>query len=84
MFTADGDGPLRPVRPIVNGREISRIEAADMRRREVLERNLADAMRRRALHRRTGNTVAYRKADQQVDRFLDLIDLGVVMGRWEK
>jgi hypothetical protein len=84
VFTAEGDGPPRPVRPFVDGREISRIEAADMRRRGVLERDLANAMRRRALHLRSGNTAAFRKADQQVDRFLDLIDLGVAMGRWEK
>lgn len=81
VFVAVGDGPPRPV---INGRAVGPCELADMRRREVLERNLEDAMRRRALHRRTGNREAWRKADEQADRYLDLIDLGVAMGRWEK
>ena len=77
---AEGGGERRPV---INGRAIGRFELADMRRREVLERDLADAMRRRALHRRTGNMAAYRKADQQADHYLDLIAIGREQQRWE-
>jgi hypothetical protein len=79
VFVAYGDGPARPV---INGRARARFELADMRRREVLERNLQDAMRRRALHRRTGNFAAYRKADEQAGRYMDLIVAGIDAHRW--
>jgi len=81
VFVAYSDGPARPV---INGRVMGRFELADMRRREVLERDLADAMRRRALHLRTGNLAAYRKADRQADRYLDLIAEGIRANRWER
>ena len=74
VFVAYGDGPPRPV---INGRAVGPCELADMRRRAVLERDLEDALRRRALHRRTGNTAAYRKADEQADRYMDLIAAGI-------
>jgi hypothetical protein len=80
VLVAYGDGPARPV---VNGRIVGRFEAADMRRREVLERDYQDAMRRRALHLRTGNMAAYRKADDQADHYLNLIIAGRDQGRWE-
>jgi hypothetical protein len=80
VFVAYGDGPARPV---IDGRARGRFELADMRRREVLERDYQDAMRRRALHRRSGNMAAYRKADDQADRYLDLIVAGRNQGRWE-
>lgn len=81
VFVAYGDGPKRPV---INGRVVGPFELADMRRREVLERDLNDAMRRRTLHLRTGNMAAFRKADEQVDRYLDLIAAGIECHRWEK
>ena len=80
VFVAYGDGPARPV---IDGRARGRFELADMRRREVLERDLADAMRRRALHLRTGNRAAYRKADEQAGRYMDLIVAGIEAHRWE-
>ena len=80
VFVAYGDGPARPV---IDGRARGRFELADMRRREVLERDFKDAMRRRALHLRTGNQAAYRKADEQADHYLSLIVAGREQGRWE-
>ena len=77
---AEGGGERRPV---IDGRARGRFELADMRRREVLERDLADAMRRRALHLRTGNQAAYRKADEQAGRYMDLIVAGIEAHRWE-
>jgi transposase len=81
VFVAYGDGPARPV---INGRVVGPFELADMRRREVLERDFNDAMRRRALHLRTGNLAAYRKADEQADKYLQLIADGIAAHRWEK
>ena len=81
VFVAYGDGPARPV---IDGRARGPYELADMRRREVLQRDLDDAMRRRALHLRTGNMAAYRKADAQADRYLDLIAAGIACSRWEQ
>lgn len=80
VFVAYGDGPARPV---IDGRARGPYELADMRRREVLQRDLDDALRRRALHRHTGNMAAYRKADEQADRYLDLIAAGIAAHRWE-
>jgi hypothetical protein len=80
VFVAYGDGPARPV---INGRAVGRFELADMRRREVLERDFRDAMRRRALHLRTGNRAAYHKADEQAGRYMDLIVAGIEAHRWE-
>ncbi len=80
VFVAYGDGPARPV---IDGRAVGRFELADIRRREVLERDFKDAMRRRALHLRTGNQAAYRKADEQADHYLSLIVAGRQQGRWE-
>jgi hypothetical protein len=80
VFVSYREGDIRPV---VNGRIVGRFEAADMRRRKVLERDFNDAMRRRALHLRTGNKAAYRKADEQAGRYMDLIVAGIDAGRWE-
>ena len=71
------------VRPVIDGRAVGRFELADLRRREVLERDFKDAIRRRALHLRTGNMAAYRKADEQADHYLSLIVAGRQQGRWE-
>ena len=71
------------VRPVIDGRARGRFELADMRRREVLQSNLDDAMRRRALHLRTGNRAAYRRADDQAGRYMDLIVAGIEAHRWE-
>lgn len=80
VFVSYTDGERRPV---INGRAIGRFELADMRRRQVLQSNLDDAMRRRALHLRTGNRAAYRKADEQAGRYMDLIVAGIEASRWE-
>jgi hypothetical protein len=77
---AEGGGERRPV---IDGRAVGRFELADIRRREVLERDFKDAMRRRALHLRTGNQAAYRKADEQAEHYMHLIRVGRDQGRWE-
>jgi hypothetical protein len=84
-MSSTGDYAPRP-NLVIDGvlREVGPFELADMRRREVLERDLNDAMRRRALHLRTGNMAAYRKANAQADRYLDLIAAGIASHRWEK
>ncbi len=84
VFVVRGNSPEGgELCPVIDGRAVGRFEAADMRRREVLERDFKDAMRRRALHLRTGNQAAYRKADEQADHYLSLIVAGRQQGRWE-